>query len=503
MSHYVVALKVMPLFVALLLSQVNASHFETKLGGQKVAQIVVTDIPYSFSPYANIPGRPVNTQYAHLFFDPLVRWGTDRKLQYRLLEKLEPLNNNTIRFHLKEHIYFHSGNPLTSQDVIWSFKAAQSNKYLQRKWQHNVTFTAINNSQFDIQTKLTPAQLLDYLSHLFILDSVYYTNNKIEHNVAQSTLPAPITTLPLSGTGPYRVSSFYAEINLRVQANLSYWGKQPDIKSLNFVKVKSPDSRLYALLADDIDISEAIPSHSINVVEPLDNKKIYEINQKNGLFLILNEKKNKFFKRESVRTAMHLAINQTGILRQILHGSGTIASTLEITTETIKQPVYDAKRSKYLIQQVEISKNLSLLVMEDGNMQTEEVTIALTNMFKRVGIKLEVTVVDTVTQWNKLQLESDFMLAAWHSPLINTNNLYQDIFENSYLTNYLQLLFKQYNKALTMQDKIRLFQQYQMTDRIVPLFSKNNIWAAHKQFDLQNVFSVNGLAYWHLLTTSD
>jgi peptide/nickel transport system substrate-binding protein len=492
-------LQIITLLFSLLVANVNASIIDIERSNQKVVQIAVKETPYSLSPYAS---RRLDAQYSYLFFDPLVRWGPGGELEYRLLEKLKILKNNKIRFHLKKKIYFHSGNLLTSKDVIWSLNEARKSKYLQGKLQHIVNVKRINDYQFDVQTELTQTQLLDYFSHVFILDSTYYKNNEIDHHSAQTALSAPVKTLPLSGTGPYRVTSFYADVNLRVEANVSYWQNQPLFKSLNFVKIKSIDSRLYALLADDIDISEAIANKNINSVYLLDDKKIYQPTSLNTLFLIINDTKNNLFERKTARNAIHLAINQVGMLKKILNGTGSIASKFKVGASEMNEPVYNVKRAKYLLKKMNVPKRLSLLVMTDKNDHNQEVVLALKNMLKKVGVKLDVTEVESIEQWNKVQFKYDLMLANWSSPLIASDNVYQDIFSDSLLSGYIELLFKRQKKPLTMAEKIDLFDQYQTSDRIVPLFSHNEIWATDKQFDLESVFSVTATPYWHLLNIS-
>jgi peptide/nickel transport system substrate-binding protein len=492
-------LKLSTLLALLLLAKASASINDTTFNYQKMVQIAVTDIPFSLSPYAS---NGLELQYSHLFFDPLVRWGQGENLEFRLLTKLETLKNNKIRFYLKKNIYFHSGNLLTSKDVIWSLNEALKNKYLHLKLQHIIDIKRINEFQFDIKTKLSQDQLLDYLSHLFILDSLYYKNNSIDHNTAQVAISPPVKTLPLSGTGPYRVSSFYAGVNLRVQENVTYWQASPMFKSLNFVKIKSIDSRLYALLAGDIDISEAIANEQINSVYLLDGKQIYQTSSSNALFLMINKKKNDLFEREIVRNAIHLTINQVGMLKHILNGTGSINNTFKIDISSLEDPLYDAKRAQSIFKKVNAPKILSLLVMVDQNTHTKQVVVALENMFKKVSIQLKITEVKTVERWNKLQSTHDLMLSNWQTSLINKDNIYQSIFTNSTLSTFITLLFNQEKQSLTMQDKIKLFEEYQSSDYIIPLFSQNEIWATDKQFDLHRVFSANAIPYWHLLTIS-
>ena len=58
-------------------------------------QIAVDELPRSFSPYAS---SPLELQYAHLFFDPLVRWGKSKKIEKRLVNKWEVIRPGVMRF---------------------------------------------------------------------------------------------------------------------------------------------------------------------------------------------------------------------------------------------------------------------------------------------------------------------------------------------------------------------------------------------------------------------
>ncbi|WP_413698580.1 ABC transporter substrate-binding protein [Psychromonas sp. KJ10-10] len=385
---------IITLFIVCAIVKVEVATVISPSFSDQIAKIAVTELPASFSPFASASlstsrlmtdvNRSSRSQYHHLFFDPLIRWGKDKTIEFRLITKLELLENNNTRFHLKQNIVFHSGNVLTSNDVIWSLNEAVKNKQLHRKLQHIIEIKKVDDYRFDIQTQLTQAQLLDYLTHLFILDSEYYKKYHIDHNALQVAVNPPITRLPLSGTGPYQVSAFYPGVNLNVYANENYWQTPPALSSLNFVKVKSKESRLYALLAGDIDISEAVSNQNIDSVHLLDDKRVYQVRSTNALSLIINESSNAFFKDDSVRNAIHLSLNQAGMLRHILNGTGSIGNTFANATfahenrtfeseplnETnisqnstlnalrLKEPVYDTKLAKLLLNTLTTPKGL-------------------------------------------------------------------------------------------------------------------------------------------------
>lgn len=530
---------IITLFIVCSIIKVQASMVASPLFEEQPVKIAVTELPASFSPFASASlstsrlmtdiNRSSRSQYHHLFFDPLVRWGKDKTIEFRLINKLELLENNKTRFYLKKNIAFHSGNILTSKDVIWSLDEAVKNKQLHRKLQHIIEINQVDDYRFDIQTKLTAAQLLDYLTHLFILDSEYYKKYHIDHNALQVAVNPPINRLPLSGTGPYQVGAFYPGVNLSVFVNENYWQTPPALSLLNFVKVKSKESRLYALLAGDIDISEAVSNQNINSVHLLDDKRVYQVRSTNALSLIINEASNPFFADDSVRNAIHLSLNQAGMLKHILNETGSIGNTFANATfdnenrtfestplnETsialnstmnalrLKQPVYDTKLAKLLLNTLTTPKLLTLLVLSDENAHTNEVVLAIKNMLLKVGIRLLITEVETLAGWNKFQFEHDLLISNWHTSLLNTDNIYQNIFQDSPLSPYLSYRFEQQEQPLTLQQKIKLFDEYQTQDFVVPLFSQNEIWATDKKFDLTEVFSVNAIPYWHQLTIKE
>ena len=59
-----------------------AVNYEKYSPPSDTVQVAVDDIPLFFSPYAS---SPLDLQYAHLFFDPIVRWENKQQLEMRLM----------------------------------------------------------------------------------------------------------------------------------------------------------------------------------------------------------------------------------------------------------------------------------------------------------------------------------------------------------------------------------------------------------------------------------
>ena len=74
--------------------------------------------PVSLDPHEQLSGGTL--QLSHMIFDPLVRWNRDLGFDGRLAASWERVDETTMRFNLREGVTFHSGNPMTADDVVWT-----------------------------------------------------------------------------------------------------------------------------------------------------------------------------------------------------------------------------------------------------------------------------------------------------------------------------------------------------------------------------------------------
>lgn len=460
-------------------------------------QVAVDDLPVFFSPYA---GSPLAPQYAHLFFDPLVRWGKEQQLEKRLVEEWENIKPGILRFYLKKNIKFHSGNILSSRDVIWTFSQILKESQARRFFEGIKLIKQVDRYSFDVYSTLSETQLLDYLTHFFVLDAAFYQGNKIDLNKAQAVITAQHKKLSISGTGPYTIKKYNSVLYLSVVSNKGYWQGAARVKELNFIKIKSADSRVFALLADDVDISESVSNTMIDIVNRITSKSLVEVLSQNVFFLTINEKRSAIFKHEKIRSAINLAINKEGMLKHIINGRGSIASVYTPLNQAERElPGYDLSKAKSLLNKVKIPLELTLLTLNDKTGNTLEIAAALVNMMKRLGVKLLISEVSDIDEWNKNLSAYDFSLSVWHSPLMNSNNVYHDLFVDSVLSHYLSMEFREEKIGNSLNKQVTFFEKMQQTHQVIPLLLQNKIWATDKKYNLPAIFSVNGIPYWHLL----
>ena len=468
--------------------------------------IAIDQTPTSFNPLSDT--GEMAQQFKHLLFDPLFRWDKNHQIENRLVKSWKRINDKKIRFYLRKNVRFHSGNLLTSKDVIWSIEEA-------KKQRSNIFFNSLDKVviydryTFDITSRLSSTQLFDYLTAIFILDSSFYNKNSALLTKAPTLISPPVNKLPLSGTGPYVVEQYNPLLGIEVVANPNYWDGYSDVKYFRFMQVNKAQSRLFALLADDVQISYAIPNESTKDVSESGLKRLFNVASPNAIFLAINDKLTPALKNTQTRKALHLAIDQKGMLKHILNGAGQVNSSIIELTEnqssnqqmdaSLSSSSYDLNKSKATLKTLTLPKQLSLLVMLDEQVDMEKVALTLANMFNRIGIKIAIQKVDSKEIWNKTNLYYDLTLSTWHTQLLSRDNVYDDLFLNSFLSDYLRDKSEQGEVTNDFDSRFEYFELLQQEDWVVPLFSQETIWAESGDFNLNDIFSINGIPYWSLL----
>lgn len=463
-------------------------HQELSCASQNRAIIAVPYLPQNIYPYAT---SPLSLSYAHLFFDPLVRWGADGKLEKRLLKGWQQIKPTVVRFYLKKNIYFHSGNLLTSDDVIWSYRQIKQKSKFKLFILEITKITRVDAYSFDIDSTLSVAELLDYLTNFFVVDKKFYQHLQKRKppfpEISHITALTPI----VSGTGPYKLKTFNANLALNIIRNKNYWDVKAGSLDLQFLKIKSQRARIYALFFGDVDMSYAVLKKQIKSIQMEKNKKLVTIRSSRALYLSLSAQHTSFLQEKLVRKIISLTINQKGMLTNIVQGFGEEKPLL--TARSInKGNEYNVQKAQKLLLQIKMPKQLTLLSFKNEKVDHSDVLQALKNMFKSIGINLLISQISSEEEWLETMDKYDLTLSAWQTSLRDPKNIYKSLFLNSPLTPYLEPLYTE-QKILNRSD---FFNKLLQEQRIIVLFSVDERWGVDKKYAFKNIFSINVIPYW-------
>ena len=106
--------------------------------------------PVSLDPHEQLSGGTL--QLSHMVFDPLIRWNKELGFDPRLAASWERVDDTTMRFKLREGVTFHSGNPMTAEDVVWTIERLKTSPDFKGIFASWVSATAVDDTTVEIKT---------------------------------------------------------------------------------------------------------------------------------------------------------------------------------------------------------------------------------------------------------------------------------------------------------------------------------------------------------------
>jgi len=189
----------------------------------------------SMSPY-----KVQERQTAHilsLIYEGMVRLDEKGVPVAALAEKWEIAEDGkTWTFTLRSGITFHDGDPLTAEDVVYSYRQVKNNPdcLYYEGFSHVSSITAANDST--VTVRLTQP---DY-TVLFAMNFPVVKNGSIASNVI--------------GTGPYVLTAADEE-GMTLTANKNWWRKQGTISTVNIVYQEGAEETVGAFLSGRTDVA--------------------------------------------------------------------------------------------------------------------------------------------------------------------------------------------------------------------------------------------------------
>src|ERR1700737_3848110 len=218
--------------------------------GQLTWGVHTTLAPTWFDP-AETPGIITPWMVLYALHDALVKPMPGNPLTPSLAESFSPAEDAlTYDFVLRPGVKFHNGEPVTAEDVKFSFERYRGSSAKMIK--DGVAAVEIPDARhIRFQLKEPWPDFLTYYASAtgagWIVPKKY-----VEKVGDDGYKKAPI------GAGPYKFASFSPGVELVFEAFESYWRKIPSVKRLVFKVIPEETTRLAALKMGEVDIVYAI-----------------------------------------------------------------------------------------------------------------------------------------------------------------------------------------------------------------------------------------------------
>jgi peptide/nickel transport system substrate-binding protein len=323
-------------------------------------------------------------------------------------------------FTVRNDARWHDGEPVTSDDVIYTFSKLQDEDYpgsedLQTMWQQ-VNIIRLDEQRVQFQLPEPFAPFLDYLTVGLLPDHL------LRGVSAGDLIDHPFNLQPI-GTGPFAFDRFVVEdgeiTSVSLVAFEDFYGQAPYLERVEFRFFGNSRDALDAFVAGEIQgigqvdseiFTEVLDSPELNLhTSRLPRISLVFINSKHDEKTYLAEKK--------FRQALILSVNRQWIINQALQGQGLIPCGPIMPgtwaySESLESIPFDPDRAAQLLDELEWElpvgatpgtpeyrrtkddQLLSLELVHADNSMDELVAEMLKSNWEAIGIQVELKEVD-------------------------------------------------------------------------------------------------------------
>jgi peptide/nickel transport system substrate-binding protein len=245
-------------------------------------------------------------------------------------------------FKLQEGVTFHDGQPLTAQDVVWSFQRVtaegSTNPF---KTQMAVV------SSVEAPDDKTVVVTLSRPSNLWLLDIAGQVGIVLKEG-AQNLESAP------NGTGPFRFEEWNRGNSITLVRNDEYWGEPAKVDEAVFRYITDPNALNNAMLSGQLDILTNVQAPQLlQVFEGNDQFEVVEGTTNGEIVLGMNSSKGPFADVR-VRQAVRHAIDHQALVDTVWSGHGTLIGSMVPPTDPWYEDLagefeYDPERAEQLL----------------------------------------------------------------------------------------------------------------------------------------------------------
>ena len=377
----------------------------------------------------------------HQMYETLVNRSADGKLvpTLALSWKMLPGDPSVWEFKLRPDVKFHDGTPFTAKDVVFSLNRAKGpNAQVKSLLASVEDIKAVDDLTVQVKTKGPNLIFPNNLTNIFIMSEKWARANGAAETQDAGTKTENGATRAENGTGPYVLASREVDSKTVMKLNPNYWGKGSaplEVTELVYLPIKSPATRVAALLSGEVDFAQDIPAQDVARLKQDSKLRINEGPENRSIFLGLNvgasELKSSNVKGKNpfadpkVRQAVELAIDRDAIRRSVMRGlsnpSGIMAPSFVNGYEKAMAtyPKADVAKAKALLAEAGYPNGftVTLNTPNDRYVNDEAIGTAVAGFLGRVGIKTEVAARPIAQHSVALvKAESDFYLYGWGVP---------------------------------------------------------------------------------------
>ena len=241
-------------------------------------------------------------------------------------------DNRTLTFHLRDNVRFHSGNPLTSADAVWSMRRVLHLNLAQASVWKSYGFSRDNVDQMitapDDRTlvitlpKPNDPQLVIYslaaLGSMVVLDRKTVQQHEVDGDWGNRWL-----TTHEAGSGPFRLDVWQAKDVLRMSRAADYWRGEAKMSRVVFRHLQESQTLRLMMEKGDLDIASNMAIPDVRALRHDPDLTIDAV-RKGTIYYLAMSMKDPHFGNIKVREAVRYLVDYQGINKSLMTGYGEL-----------------------------------------------------------------------------------------------------------------------------------------------------------------------------------
>ena len=338
----------------------------------------------------------------------LIEIGADGALAAEIAESWESADGITWTFKIRKGVSFHSGKPVTADDVVASLNHHRGDASTSAA---KPFFDAVTDIKVDGQSVVVtlsaanadfPYLMSDY--HLPVMPGV---DGKID----------PTST---DGCGGYVVDSYEPGVQATLNRNPNYWkSDRAHFDQIVLLSILDPAARLNALITGEVDAIDQVDPASIGLLESRGVAKILSISG-NAHYVFPMDARVAPFNDNNVRLALKYAFDRQELVDKILAGHGSVANDNPIGPASryyfaeMEAKTYDPDKAKFHLKQAGMDKlEVTLSAANAAFSGAVDAAVLMSEKAAAAGITITVDRVPDDGYWDNVWMKKQFCASYW------------------------------------------------------------------------------------------
>jgi peptide/nickel transport system substrate-binding protein len=381
-----------------------------------------------------------NAVNGHLYEQLLTR-DKDMKLIPALATSWKQTSPTVWIFNLRKGVKFHDGTTFTADDVVFSIERAQLPTSQMRVYAQAVGKPRkIDDYTVEFTTPVPNPVQLDMLGsgNLFILSKAWCEKNNVTKPQDFTNKEETHAARNAMGSGPYILVSREPDVKTVLKKNPNWWGIADgrftgNVDEIVYRPIKSPGTRVAALLSGEIDMVLDPPIQDLARIEQDKNLKVWEGRENRIIFIGMDQARDELlysdvkgknpFKDRRVRLAMYEAVDVNALKTSVMRGlSVPTAINLPapkgagIPDSMDKRHPYNPEAAKKLLAEAGYPNGFGVTLdcPNDRYINDEKICVALAGMWARIGVNIKLNAMPKAQYFPKThKLDTSLYMLGW------------------------------------------------------------------------------------------